>query len=507
MSRCGSTTATRRTARREEAEARLRELVGADVEVTSQLAARARRRRLAARPAACATRATSRSSRSRPGRRSPSSPRRASTRSTSAPARPATRTAATSGSRSPSSSGRFEALRAVRDAASVRPCTLSPVLVRAGHVPVRPDRAREARGGRARGSRSSTSARATRASRPTRRSGRRSSTALAERMGYPKAEGLPELREAIAGWCERRFGVELDPDAEVIPTYGSKEAIFSFAQVIVDPRGAEGHGRRHRARLPGARARRGVRRRARRGAAAARGERLPPRPRRASRTGTGSRSSGSTTRTTRPARPRRSRFYERARGARARARLPALLRRGVQRALVRRAAASRRSRSPTASNVVVFHTLSKRSSMTGYRSGFVAGAAGGDRRRCARTGRPTGAAPQEFVQRASIVAWNDEEHVERTRERVPAQARGAACRVLEPEGLAGRRERGDDVPLGRGAGRRDARRRAPSGCSRTASSSRRARTSARPARATSASRSCRRSRSASARRRSSRRCL
>ena len=44
---------------------------------------------------------------------------------------------------------------------------------------------------------------------------------LRERMGYPKAEGLPELRRAIAGWCERRFGAQLDPEAELIPTYGS----------------------------------------------------------------------------------------------------------------------------------------------------------------------------------------------------------------------------------------------------------------------------------------------
>ena len=58
-------------------------------------------------------------------------------------------------------------------------------------------------------------------------------------MGYPKAEGLPELRQAIAGWCDRRFGVQLDPDAELIPTYGSKEAIFSFAQLIVDPSGPQ----------------------------------------------------------------------------------------------------------------------------------------------------------------------------------------------------------------------------------------------------------------------------
>jgi acetylornithine aminotransferase len=66
-------------------------------------------------------------------------------------------------------------------------------------------------------------------------------------------------------------------------------------------------------------------------------------------------------------------------------------------------------------NVAVFNTLSKRSSMTGYRSGFVAG----DPRLIAalKQFRPTvGTAPQEFVQRASVVAWGDEEHVERTRD-------------------------------------------------------------------------------------------
>jgi acetylornithine aminotransferase len=57
---------------------------------------------------------------------------------------------------------------------------------------------------------------------------------LRETMAYPKAEGLPELREAIGGWVGRRFGVQLDAHAEVIPTYGSKEAIFSFAQVFTD---------------------------------------------------------------------------------------------------------------------------------------------------------------------------------------------------------------------------------------------------------------------------------
>src|SRR6478672_10474136 len=60
--------------------------------------------------------------------------------------------------------------------------------------------------------------------------------ALPERSPYPLAQGLPELRAAAAGWCERRFGVALDPDTEIVPTYGSKEAIFSLAQVLVDPR-------------------------------------------------------------------------------------------------------------------------------------------------------------------------------------------------------------------------------------------------------------------------------
>ena len=60
-----------------------------------------------------------------------------------------------------------------------------------------------------------------------------------DRMGYPLAQGLPELRGAIAGWCRGRFGVELDPDTEVIPTLGSKEAIFSLAQVALDLAGGK----------------------------------------------------------------------------------------------------------------------------------------------------------------------------------------------------------------------------------------------------------------------------
>ena len=49
---------------------------------------------------------------------------------------------------------------------------------------------------------------------------------------YPAAEGLPELRATIAAWTGRRFGVPLDPDTEVVPTFGSKEAVFLLAQVL-----------------------------------------------------------------------------------------------------------------------------------------------------------------------------------------------------------------------------------------------------------------------------------
>jgi len=67
-------------------------------------------------------------------------------------------------------------------------------------------------------------------------------------------------------------------------------------------------------------------------------------------------------------------------------------------------------------NVVVFQTLSKRSSMTGYRSGFMCGEP--ELIDALRSFRPnTGTAPQEFVQRASVVAWEDEAHVTETRDR------------------------------------------------------------------------------------------
>jgi len=51
---------------------------------------------------------------------------------------------------------------------------------------------------------------------------------------YPESEGLPELRRAIAGWYERRFGVSLDADKEVLPLIGSKEGIAHIALCFID---------------------------------------------------------------------------------------------------------------------------------------------------------------------------------------------------------------------------------------------------------------------------------
>jgi LL-diaminopimelate aminotransferase len=52
---------------------------------------------------------------------------------------------------------------------------------------------------------------------------------------YPETAGLPELRQAIAGWYEKRFGVSLDADKEVLPLIGSKEGIAHIALCFIDP--------------------------------------------------------------------------------------------------------------------------------------------------------------------------------------------------------------------------------------------------------------------------------
>jgi succinyldiaminopimelate transaminase len=237
---------------------------------------------------------------------------------------------------------------------------------------------------------------------------------ITEISTYPLAEGLPELRAALAGWCARRFGVELDPGTEIIPTYGSKEAIFLLAQILID---RDGDRRLVLTTEPGYPV-------PDRGAAFAGADVLqlalleengflPD----LDAVGAATWQQAAIVWINYPNNPTGAvaplDFLERL--AELSEEHGFLL--AADEAYTElwfdeppHSALEARARE----NVAVFNTLSKRSSMTGYRSGFVA--ASPDLIAALKQFRPSvGTAPQEFVQRASVVAWNDEEHVERTR--------------------------------------------------------------------------------------------
>jgi succinyldiaminopimelate transaminase len=253
---------------------------------------------------------------------------------------------------------------------------------------------------------------------------------------YPLTAGLPELREAIAGWARRRFGAVLDPETEVVPTLGSKEAIFHLPEVldgelVAVPAPADPVYER--------------------GAAFAGKEVLPL-----------------------PLRSGNGFLPDLDAVPAATWRRVALLWLNYPNnptaataplALYEQAAALAREHGfvvasdeayseiffgeqPPASaleladrtNVVALNTLSKRSSMPGYRSGFVAG----DPAVVAalRRYRPNvGVAVPEFVQRASVAAWSDDAHVEAVR---GTYARKRAI-MLEATGALGLRHAGGDA--------------------------------------------------------------
>jgi succinyldiaminopimelate transaminase len=258
--------------------------------------------------------------------------------------------------------------------------------------------------------------------------------AIAPTSRYPRAAGLPELRSAIAAWVRRRFGVTLDPDRHVLPTFGSKEPIFTLAQSLLD-----------------------IERRKHVVAVTTPGYTIPER---------GARFAGGDV----------ARFtLEERRGflpdldavdsstwsriailwlnypnnpTGAVAPLP-FLRRAVERCRsVDAVLASDEAygelwfegEPPSSalqvgdlSNVLVFNTLSKRSSMTGYRSGFVAGDP--ELIGALRALRPSvGVTPQEFVQRASVVAWGDERHVREVRD-VYARKRALFLELFDSVGI------------------------------------------------------------------------
>ena len=58
--------------------------------------------------------------------------------------------------------------------------------------------------------------------------------ALPGLSSYPSTAGEPALREAFAAWLQRRYGVTVDALTQTLPVNGSREALFAFAQVVVD---------------------------------------------------------------------------------------------------------------------------------------------------------------------------------------------------------------------------------------------------------------------------------
>ncbi len=57
------------------------------------------------------------------------------------------------------------------------------------------------------------------------------------RLGsYPATAGMPEFRASAARWLQRRFGALVDPDTMLLPVNGTREALFAFVQAVVDDR-------------------------------------------------------------------------------------------------------------------------------------------------------------------------------------------------------------------------------------------------------------------------------
>lgn len=238
--------------------------------------------------------------------------------------------------------------------------------------------------------------------------------AVPEVSSYPAMAGHPALRAAFTGWFARRFGVALDPETHVLPANGTKEAVFLMAFAVVgreaarrtvviptpaypvyEPAARFAGGEPYLAPL-----------------ASANGWRFDP----------DTVPDDVWARTAllwlnTPHNPTGAVL-----GTPALERIAALARRHGFWVAADEAYADLWFDAPAPTmlacgldNVIAFHTLSKRSAMTGYRSGFMAG----DPRLIAalRRLRPNvGVATPEFIQAAAIAAWNDDAHAVAQRE-------------------------------------------------------------------------------------------
>ena len=61
--------------------------------------------------------------------------------------------------------------------------------------------------------------------------------ASSDLAAYPTTGGTPRLREAFTAWLRRRYRLDVDPATQVLPVNGSREALFAFAQTVLDPSG------------------------------------------------------------------------------------------------------------------------------------------------------------------------------------------------------------------------------------------------------------------------------
>ena len=56
-----------------------------------------------------------------------------------------------------------------------------------------------------------------------------------ENHRYPSFEGAPDFKDAVAGWCQQQYGINIDPEHEVVTLIGSKEGVIHFAFAYINP--------------------------------------------------------------------------------------------------------------------------------------------------------------------------------------------------------------------------------------------------------------------------------